>query len=126
MALKLEQEGTCVRLEFSFSVESQDKVLEHLGVKKPWIRLSGRRSIARMQRIGGNGEFFPHLEAHLKVFGDLSLIVLKLVGDGRSVECRIVAYGPKQWLALILILAILAQTLAGKRALGILPMIDLV
>jgi len=60
-----------------------------------------------MFRKGGDGDFLPHLEAHLKVFGDLSQLVAELVRGGRSVEGRVIAYSPEEWFALILILAIL-------------------
>ncbi len=76
-------------------------------------------------RIGGNGDILPPPEAHLKVFEDLSQVVAELVGGRGSVERRVVAHGPEEWLALILILAILPQTLAGECALGVLPLVDL-
>jgi len=44
---------------------------------------------------------------------------------GGWVERQIVLYGPKSWLGLELILAVFPQTLPSKRALGVLPLIDL-
>ena len=49
----------------------------------------------------------------------------ELVGCWWTVERRIVPYGPEEWLIVVLILAILAQALAGKCALGVLFLVDL-
>jgi hypothetical protein len=78
-----------------------------------------------MLRKAGNRDFLPHLETDLEVFGDLRQVMPELGGGGRSVERRVVPHGPEQRLALVLILAILLQTFMGKRALGILPFVDL-
>jgi len=84
-----------------------------------------RQPIAGRLRIGGNRDLLPHLETHLEIFGDLGQIVPELVGGGRLVEGRVVAYGPEQWFALILILAMLSQAVPGERDLGLAPVIDL-
>ena len=82
-------------------------------------------SIPRLLGIGGNRDLLPHLETHLKVFGNLVQIAPELIRGRRSVERRVVPHGPEERLALVLILAILPQALPGKRALGILPCVDL-
>jgi hypothetical protein len=83
------------------------------------------RSIARVVRIGRNREFLPHREAHLKVYWYLSAVVSKTVDGLRSGEGGIVAHGSKESFALIVVLAILGQTLPGERAFGVPPLVDL-
>ena len=73
----------------------------------------------------GNGDLLPHLTTHLEVFGNLIQIPQELVCHWRSVECRIIAHGSEQRLVVVLVLAILAEALPGKRALGVLLLIDL-
>ena len=53
------------------------------------------------------------------------LFVRSWFRGGRSVECRVVADGPEQGLPFVLVLAVLSQTFTGKRALAVLPLVDL-
>src|SRR6478736_6062696 len=112
-------------LELRFSVRRQYQLLEQLGIQESRIGLTGPHTVAGMLGIGGNGDLFPHLETHLKVFGDLRQIVSKLVCGGRSVEGRVIAHRSEERLALVLILAVLAQAFTGERALGVLLLVDL-
>ena len=112
-------------LELRLSIRCEHEFVEELGIKEAWIGLTGPRPIAGLLGIARNRDLFPHLEAHLEVFGNLVQITPELVGCWRSVEGRVITDGPKQRLPLVLILTIFSQTLSGKRALGVLPRIDL-
>jgi hypothetical protein len=123
--LKLEQEWASVWLKARFTIRCEHEFVEEVGIEEPWVQLTRSQSIAWLFRITGDGDLFPYLEAHLEVFGDLAQIAPKLVGCRRSIERRVVANGPEEWLVLVLVLAILAEAFPGKRALGILLEIDL-
>jgi hypothetical protein len=123
--LELEQERTGVRLKLRLAIGREHKLFEEFCIKKPWIRLTGPHTIPGLLGIARNRDLLPHLEAHLKVFGDLAEIALELVCGRRSVERRVVTHGPEQWLVVVLVLAILAQTFLSKLALGIFPFVDL-
>jgi hypothetical protein len=108
-----------------FTTGRQHQLIEQFSIEKLWVRLTGPGSIPRLLGIARNRDLFPHLEAHLKVFWDLAQIAPELVCARRSVERRVVPHGPKQRLTLVLILAILPEAFPIKRALGILPCVDL-
>lgn len=114
-----------MRLKIRFTIRCQHEIIEQLRIQESRIGLPSPCAIACVLRIAWNHDILPHLEAHLNVFGDLSQIVPELVCGGRSVERRIIADGSKQGLPLVLILAVLSQTLTGKCALGLLLLADL-
>ena len=125
MPLKLKQERAGVGFELRLTIRRQNQFVEQLGVKESRIRLARIRPIPRLLRKGWNRDQLPHLETHLEIFGNLVQVAPELIGRGRAVERRIVPHGPEQRFALVLILAILSQALPRKRALGVLPLIDL-
>src|SRR5712691_3068404 len=106
MPLKLEQERPRMRLELRLTMRRQHQLIEQLGIEEPGIRLTRPHSITSVLRVAWNGDLFPHFEAHLKVFGNLIQIVTKLIHCRRSIERRIVPYGPEEWLVVVLILAV--------------------
>ena len=95
MALKLEEKGAGMRLEPRFTIGSQNQLVEEFRIEKSRIRLSRFGSIAWLIRKGGNRDFFPHFEAHLKVFRNLIEIAMELIGRGGRIEGGIIADGPK-------------------------------
>ncbi len=90
MALELEDERAGVWLKLRFTVWSQHEVLEHLSIEKPCIRLTGLHAVTGLLRLDRDSEFFPHLETHLEIFGNLFEIVPHLIRSWRLVEGRIV------------------------------------
>jgi len=86
MPLELEQKRAGVRLELRLTIGRQHEVIEELGIEKSRVGMSRSHSIARVLRIGRNGDFLPHFEAHLEVFGDLAQIASELIRGRRSVE----------------------------------------
>ena len=72
-----------------------------------------------------DGQFFPDLDTHFEAFGDLVQIIFELVGGRGPVESGIVADGAKERLAVIEILAVLAQALARKCRLFVFALVDL-
>jgi hypothetical protein len=66
-----------------------------------------------MLRIGRDGDLFPHLAAHLKVFGNLVQIASELIGSRA-----------KERVALIQILTVFPETVPRKGGLGVLSFID--
>jgi len=104
---------------------AQHQLLKQLGIQESWIGLPGPNTIAGVSCIAGTGDLLPHLEAHLKVFGNLGQIVPELIGSRRSVEGRLVPYGPEKWFLVVLVLTVFAETLLSKLTLGILLLVDL-
>ena len=123
--MELQQEWSGMWLKLRFTIRCQHEIIEQLRIQESRIGLPSPCAIACVLRIAWNRDLLPHLEAHLNVFEDLSQIVPELVCGGRSVERRIIADGSKQGLPLVLILAVLSQTLTGKCALGLLLLVDL-
>ena len=107
-ALKFEEERSRMRSEIRLSVARKDEILEEAGIKKPRVRLAGFHTVAWVTRERGDGEFFPHLETHLKVFRDLVEVVFELIGGRWPVEGRIVPDGAKERFSVVEILAVLA------------------
>jgi hypothetical protein len=64
-------------------------------------------------------------ETHLEVFGDLMQITLELIRAWRSVEGRFITHGSEQRLVIVLVLAVLVDTLLSKFGLGLLPLVNL-
>jgi hypothetical protein len=114
-----------MRLELRLSIGCQHELLEECDIKEPWIRLTSSCPIPHLLGVGWNGDLLPHPNAHLKVFGDLVQVMPELIGSGRTVEGGIIADGPEEWLALILILGILPEALTRKTALDVLPLVNL-
>ena len=108
MPLELEQKWARRLIKVRLSIGLQDQFDEGLGIEKPRIRLTRFHSVPSMIGVGGDRNLFPHLAAHLEVFGDLRQIPLELVRGRRSVKGGIVAYRAKERLAVIEILAVLA------------------
>jgi hypothetical protein len=71
----------------------------------------------------------PHLEAHLKVFGDLIEIPRQLLSSGRPIKCRVITDGPKERFSIIEILdrdtGNTRRGIPGKYALGVRLLVDL-
>ena len=125
MPLELEQKWACMCFKLRFTVRRQHRFIEELGIKKTRVGLTGFNSIAHMTGESRNGDLFPDFATHLEVFGNLIQIPLELVCRGRAVEGRIVAHRFEQWRVVVLILAILAEGLPGKYALGVRLLVDL-
>src|SRR5437773_2125305 len=106
-----------MRLKLCLTIWGEDELVEEFRVEEPWIRLSGSGSIASLLRIARDRDVLPHLETHLKVFGNLVQVPSELIGGRRLVEGRIVPHGPEQWFPLVLILAILSQALSRENVL---------
>ncbi len=104
-------------LELRFTVWFQYQFIEKLRVQKVRIGLSSFGPLTWLFRIAGNGDLFPDLETHFKVFGNLVQIFPELVWSRRPVKGRIVADRPETRLPVIEILAILSQTFPRKRRL---------
>ena len=98
--------------------------MKRLRIKKALVWLTCIDAIPGMLGIGRDGDLFPHLAAHLKVFGDLVQIPSELIGCGRAIKRRVVADGAKEWFPLIQILAVFAETVSGKGRLAILAFVD--
>ena len=111
--------------ELGVAVRRQHELIEELRIEEAGIRLAGSRSISSLVGIARNRDLFPDFETHLKVFGDLIQITPQLIRRRWPVERRVVAHRSEQGLILVLILAILAETFSGKRALRVLSLIDL-
>jgi hypothetical protein len=92
MALELEQERAGMGLRLCLPIGGELEVVKEFRVEKPWVRLTRPGPIARLLRIAGDCDLFPHFETHLEIFGDLSQVVPELVGGGKPVEGRIVPY----------------------------------
>ena len=112
-------------LKLRVTIRCQHEFVEELCIKETWVWLPGPGSVASLLRIGRDRDLFPHLEAHLKVFGDLIQVSPELIRRGGTVEGRVIAYGLEERLALVLILAVLAETFPRKRALRVLACVDL-
>lgn len=125
MTLELKQKRAGMRTELRVPIGLQYELGEGLGVQKVGVGLSRAWAVAGMFRIGGDRELFPHLEAHLELFGDLRQIPCELVDGWRPIERRIITHRAKEWLSLVEILAVFAKAFPGKGRFCILPQIDL-
>ena len=123
VALKLEQAGTGMWLELRVTIRREHQVIKQFCIKEAWIRLSCPGSILCLFRIAGNRDFFPHLETHFKVFGNLVQVTPELIRGRRAVKRRIIPSGPEEWLIVVLILAVLAEAFLRKFALRVLALI---
>jgi hypothetical protein len=83
---ELEQERAGMRLELRLRKRPQYQILEELGVEKPSVRLACPDTIARVIGIAGDGQLIPHLEAHVKIFGNLVQIAPEMIGDGQTIK----------------------------------------
>lgn len=72
MSLKLEQEEAGIRLKVRLTLWCEHYLIEELGIQETWVCLTCPGSISCLFRKGRNREFLPHLETHLKVFGNLA------------------------------------------------------
>ena len=104
--------------ELRLAIRCEHQIVEGLRVEESRVRLTHIRPKPRLPRKPWNRDQLPHLETNLEVFGNLVQVAPELFCGGRSLGRRIVSHGPKQRLPLILILAILPQTLHRKRVLG--------
>jgi len=122
---ELEQEWPGMWLELRLTKWPQNHILKELSVEKASVRLTCPGPIARVIDISGDGQLIPHLEAHVKIVGNLVQVASEMVGGGWTAIPRVVADGAKERPTLILILAILSETFSLKAALGEVRRIDL-
>ena len=97
-----------MRLELRLPIRPEHKLIEDLRVQKVRIGLAGLCPIARVLRITWDRDLLPHLEIHLKVFGNLIELLSELVRCRRAVKRRVIADRAETGLPLVQILAILA------------------
>src|SRR6185295_8411115 len=90
---ELEQERAGMRLKCRFTKWPQNHLLEELGVEKARVRLAGPDPMARVLGKAGDGQLIPHLEAHVKILGNLFPIAQQLIGIGRTAEPCVIADG---------------------------------
>ena len=125
MPLELEEERPGVWPELRVSIGLQYEFGEGVGIEKVGVHLPCARAIASMFRIGGNREFFPHFEAHLKIFWNLRQIPGELVCGRGAIKSCIITYRAEERLASVEILTKFSQAFTGKGCLRVFPCIDL-
>jgi hypothetical protein len=114
-----------VLVKLRVSARLQDQFDEGAGIEKPRIWLTRFYAIPGMLGIDRDGDLFPHLAAHLKVFGNLIQVAFKLIGRGGPIERAVIADGAKERFALVEILAVSSETVPHKSRLAILACVDL-
>ena len=125
MPLELEQERAGVWAEVGFTIRCQDEIIEQLRIQESRIGLTGLRPVPRLFGKGRDRNLLPDLKTHLKVFRDLCQIPPKLIRRWRAIERGVITDSPEERFAIVLILAILTETFSRKRALRVLPLVDL-
>ena len=103
-----------MRLEVGVAIRLEHEVDEGLGIKESRNRLAGIGTLAFLLGIHWDGDLFPDLRAHFKVFANLCQIPEKLIRCGWSVKAGIHADSPEERLAFIEILAKLAKAFSWK------------
>jgi hypothetical protein len=106
MPVALEENGCRYVGKLRFWIECEDKLIEELCVEKLRVRLARFDAIARLLRIGRNGDLLPRLDAQLEVSGDPISILPKLFCCRRSVKRGVIAECAKQRFAIVEVLAI--------------------
>ena len=122
-ALELKDEGTSMVLEH-LAIGGEHELVEQPGIKEASVRLARLLAVALQRRVLRNGQFLPHLGAHVETWRKLLGVLGELVIRGGAVEGGVQAHSAEQRRSVVLKVGILSKTVLLEAPLGIGLVVD--